>query len=87
MTTVGRDGHTVAAIVPAGGGVPQILEAGPFDDGSPVFSPDGKWLALESDESGRTEIVARALPDGRRTAISADGGSRPRWSTDGRFVY
>lgn len=87
VTTVGRGGHTAAAIVPAGGGVPQILEAGPFNEGSPAFSPDGTWLAIESEESGRTEIVARAPNDGRRVAISRAVGYRPSWSADGRAVY
>ena len=41
---------------------------------APAFSPDGRWLALESDESGRTEIVVRDLADGRRVALSTDGG-------------
>ena len=52
-----------------------------------MFSPDGQWLALESSESGRTEVVLRAVADGRRAAVSADGGSHPRWSADGRAVY
>lgn len=88
VTTIAPDGHTAAAIVPAGGGAPQLLHAGPFNEARPVFSPDGRWIAIESDESGRTEIVARPLDDGgRRVAISADGGLRPHWSADGRFVY
>lgn len=87
VTTVSGDGHTAAAVIPASGGDPQVLESGPFNEGSPAFSPDGKWLALESDESGRAEIVARAADGGRRTAISSEGGTHPRWSADGRFVY
>lgn len=87
VTTVSGDGHTAAAVIPASGGDPQLLESGPFNEGSPAFSPDGRWLALESDESGRTEIVARAVGGGRRTAVSSEGGTHPRWSADGRFVY
>ena len=87
MTTFTPDGHTAAAIIPAGGGVPRVLQAGPFNEGAPAFSPDGQWLAMESDESGRTEIVVRAVADGRRFVVSADGGSTPRWSADGRCLY
>ena len=86
-TTTLAGGRTAVAIVPAGGGAPQVLNDGPFDEAAPAFSPDGRWLALESDESGRPEIVVRSLEDGRRVAVSADGGSRPRWSADGRAVY
>ena len=38
-------------------------------------------------ESGRTEIVVRDLRDKRRVAVSVDGGTKPRWSTDGRALY
>lgn len=80
-------GRTAAGIIPAGGGAAELFTDGPFDEGSPAFSPDGRWVALESDESGRTEIVLRQLADGRRFAISSDGGTHPRWSVDGRAVY
>ena len=59
-TLVIAGGHTVAAIVKAGAPL-QTLTAGPFDEGSPTFAPDARWLAMESSESGRTEIVARDL--------------------------
>ena len=81
------DGRTAAAIIPAGGGAAQLFNDGPFDEAAPAFSPDGRWLAIESDESGRTEIVVRHLADGRRFAVSSDGGTHPRWSADGRAVY
>ena len=85
MTVSG--GRMAAAIVPAGGGVPQLLDDGPFDEAMPAFSPDGHRLAFESNESGRTEIVVRNLDDGRQVAVSSSGGSHPRWSADGRAVY
>jgi serine/threonine-protein kinase len=87
LTTVTRDGHTAAAIVPAAGGTPLVIESGPFDQSVPAISPDGRWIALESDESGRTEIVARAIDGGARIAISDAGGSRPQWSADGGSIY
>ncbi|HET7694672.1 MAG TPA: LpqB family beta-propeller domain-containing protein [Vicinamibacterales bacterium] len=87
ITTVTGSGHTAAAIVPAAGGAPAILETGPFNERSPSLSPDGRWLALESDESGRTEIVARAVDGGARIPVSNGGGTRPQWSGDGRAIY
>jgi dipeptidyl aminopeptidase/acylaminoacyl peptidase len=79
--------HTAVGIVPAGGGAVQLLQSAPFDEGAPVFSPDGHWLAIESSESGRREIVARDPGGEARVAISTDGGTRPRWSADGRTIY
>ena len=85
-TFVIAGGHTVAAIVTPGA-APQILTTGPFDEGSPVFAPDARWLALESNESGHTDIIVRDLRDGRRVAVSSDGGAQPHWSADGRALY
>jgi Tol biopolymer transport system component len=87
VTSTLRDGRTAAGIIPADGGAAQLFGDGPFDEAAPAFSPDGRWLALESDESGRTEIVLRELAEGRRFAVSTDGGTHPRWSADGHAVY
>jgi Tol biopolymer transport system component len=55
---------------------------------SPRFSPDGHWVALASDESGRFEIYARSFPDaGARVQISAGGGTSPVWSADGTRIF
>ena len=86
-TTVLPGGRSAVAIVPAGGGAPAIFDDGPFDEGSAAFSPDARWLAIESNESGRTEVFVRALPNGRRFPVSTDGGSHPVWSADGRFIF
>jgi dipeptidyl aminopeptidase/acylaminoacyl peptidase len=52
------------------------------------FSPDGRWLAFQSDESGRYEIyvVSFPIPESKRQ-ISNDGGMIPRWDRDGKFIY
>jgi len=53
-----------------------------------LFSPDGRWVLYESDESGANEIYVRAFTgSGGRWQVSADGGTRPQWSTDGRAIY
>ncbi|MGQ0737037.1 MAG: hypothetical protein ACT4QD_25740, partial [Acidobacteriota bacterium] len=55
---------------------------------SPALSPDGRWIAYVSEESGRAEVFVRAFPGlGQRTPISANGGEDPRWSRDGRELY
>ena len=58
---------------------------------APVVSPDGRWLAYASDESGRGEVyVTPFSPDGPprngKWQVSKDGGIYPRWSREGRFI-
>ena len=52
------------------------------------LSPDGKWLAYHSDESGRSEVYVQPFPDlGRKSLISIAGGGFPLWSPDGRELF
>jgi eukaryotic-like serine/threonine-protein kinase len=52
------------------------------------FSPDGKWIAYPSDESGKTEVYAVPFPEAQlKIQISKDGGWEPHWSRDGREIY
>lgn len=52
------------------------------------FSPDGKWVAYSSAESGRHQIYVQPFPDAKgRWQISTDGGSEPRWRGDGREIF
>jgi serine/threonine protein kinase/WD40 repeat protein len=55
---------------------------------SPRFSPNGRWIAYASDESGRFEVYATPFPGpGARVLISDNGGMEPVWSSDGRRLY
>jgi Tol biopolymer transport system component len=52
------------------------------------FSPDGRWVSYQSNESGQYEIYVQAFPQpGVRTQISTNGGSQPRWRPDGRELF
>ena len=52
---------------------------------NPTFSPDGKWIAYSSFETGRWEVYVRPYPEGAPAyRISADGGTSPLWSPDGK---
>jgi eukaryotic-like serine/threonine-protein kinase len=55
----------------------------------PEISPDGRWLALHSNESGRYEVYVRPFPnvDSGRWQISSDGGTRAAWSRDGKELF
>ena len=60
----------------------------PFDERSPRFSPDGKWLAYVSDESGRNDVYVQPFPGpGPKWLVSTDGGIDPVWSKDGRELF
>jgi serine/threonine protein kinase len=60
----------------------------PANERSAVLSPNGKWLAYESDESGRFEVYVTAFPDpGGKWQVSNGGGSSPSWSADGKQIY
>ena len=59
-----------------------------FAESFPRFSPDGRWIAYESNETGRREIYLRTFPDaGRKWPVSTDGGTLPRWSRDGKEIF
>ena len=55
---------------------------------SPEFSPDGKWLAYVSTESGRNDVYVQSYPGpGERHLISNNGGEQPAWSVDGHELF
>ena len=60
----------------------------PFDEVEPAFSPDGRWIAYMSNESGRNEVYVRPFPVGSgKWQISTTGGFHPIWSRDGRELF
>jgi serine/threonine protein kinase/Tol biopolymer transport system component len=60
----------------------------PANENGAVLSPNGKWLAYSSDESGRFEVYVTAFPDpGGKWQVSNGGGSSPSWSADGKQLY
>jgi Tol biopolymer transport system component len=64
------------------------LLATPFDERNPAVSPDGRWLAYASNETGQHEVYVRGLAEGSgRTRVSTDGGVEPRWAHSGRELF
>ena len=67
---------------------PIPLADGPASESAGQFSPDGRLVAFNSDESGRDEIyVVTFPPTGAKWQVSQNGGGEPRWSRDGRELY
>lgn len=62
---------------------------GPYAELRPALSPDGRWLAYQSDESGRFEVYVRPFPHVQRARwqVSTRGGSSPMWRRDGRELF
>jgi len=60
----------------------------PFNEMQGVFSPDGKWVAYQSNESSRFEVYVRPFPGpGGQWQVSTGGGASPRWRADGKELY
>ena len=70
-------------------GEPKVFLNSPYDETSPAFSPDGRWLAYASNESGNYEVYVRPFPGpGGKWQISTGGGQFPKWSRNGKeFFY
>jgi Tol biopolymer transport system component/tRNA A-37 threonylcarbamoyl transferase component Bud32 len=69
-------------------GKPEIFRQTAADERWPAFSPDGRWLAYASNESGTFQIYVRAFPDkGGKWQISNNGGVYPKWSRNGLELF
>jgi len=67
---------------------PSPLVDTPFWEGSGAFSPDGHWVAYDSNESQRREVYVIPFPGpGGKRQISTAGGSTPRWRRDGKEIF
>ena len=59
-----------------------------FNEHSPMFSPDGRWFAYVSDETGSDEVYLRPYPgEGGKRSVSTDGGAEPVWAPNGRELF
>jgi Tol biopolymer transport system component/predicted Ser/Thr protein kinase len=73
-------------LVPLSGEKPRPLVQSDGNDTAALFSPDGKWIAYQSDQTGTDEIYVRGFPDGRAVRVSAAGGHVPSFSPDSSEV-
>jgi Tol biopolymer transport system component len=69
-------------------GEPELILQTPFDEHTGVLSPDDRWIAYVSNESGRNEVYLRPFPSaGGRWKVSTEGGNEPMWAPDGRELF
>ncbi|MEA3247630.1 MAG: hypothetical protein U9Q74_15865, partial [Gemmatimonadota bacterium] len=93
IVTVGNslrgDSRSDIAVIRNGGRGPvEPLVATRFEEAYPEVSPDGRWLAYTSDQSGTVEVYVRPLDrDGEEVRVSLAGGSEPMWGPDGRELF
>ena len=101
-TSVSRDGTRLAVTARTGSGSPSLdvwllkvadgstqpLLSTEYDEAQPSLSPDDKWLAYASNQTGRYEVWIEPFPrTGTRYQVTRDGGSHPLWRPDGRSLY
>jgi serine/threonine-protein kinase len=88
-TRTGRGTQTDIWVRPMDGASPATpYLATEYNESAPAISPDGRWIAYASNESGALEVYVRPHPDtGRSWQISAGGGDLPVWSRDGRELF
>jgi Tol biopolymer transport system component len=73
---------------PMSGDRPPFRVAQSNNDRDGQFSPDGKWVAYESDEAGKAEIYVQPFPGpGRKVPVSVHGGTQVRWRRDGKEIF
>jgi serine/threonine-protein kinase len=89
VRTVGGLGSRDIWLVPLDSTLPpRELLSTPADEVAPALSPDGRWMAYVSNESGRAEVYVRTFPGmGGRYQVSLEGGTEPVWSVGGDELF
>ena len=84
----GKNGSDIVAVATTGERREVPVAQSQYDETEGQFSPDGRWVALVSNESGRSEVFVQSFPEGRsRAQVSTAGGTQVRWSADGKEIF
>jgi serine/threonine protein kinase len=84
----GGTGFDIFVLPLTGEGKPIPVAQTRFREEQPQFSPDGKWIAYTSDESGQPEVYVQPFPTtGSKWQISNSGGTQPMWRRDGKELF
>jgi Tol biopolymer transport system component len=89
VTHIAADTAADIDVVSLRGQVPrQSLVKTPSYEGGSQFSPDGRWMAYASDESGQMQVYVRPFPGpDRKWPVSTQGGTSPRWNRNGTELF
>jgi hypothetical protein len=88
LTLTGNGDYGISLLDMASRQVTQVVDLPGSAQHSSNLSPDGKWLAYASNETGRYEVWIEPFPrTGARHRVTRDGGSHPLWRPDGRALY
>ena len=83
-----KTGYDIWILPMTGERKPYAFLEGEFNESEAMFSPDGRWMAYVSDESGKGEVYVAPFPGpGGKWQASTAGGRTPRWRKDGRELY
>lgn len=87
-STLGPKSVDLWAVALDGDRKPFAVAATDFSEAQGQFSPDGTWIAYQSDKTGRSEIYLRPFPrPGADIRVSTDGGGQPRWNPNGKELF
>ena len=88
-STIYGDTKSDIMVIPVDGSAPaRAIAEDPYTQWGPVMSPDGRWVAFVSNESGRDEIYVRSWSNRlAKWQVSNTGGLAPVWARDGRELY
>jgi Tol biopolymer transport system component len=88
LSEIQQDAQSDLVLLGLRGGALREYARSPFSETFGSVSPDGRWLAYASDESGQAEIYVDSFPTPRRRArVTMGGGTEPRWGRDGAHIY
>jgi hypothetical protein len=88
LASVGEGGYYSRVLTPLSGAGDSVrLSHSRFSEQHPEFSPDGRWTAFDSDESGQREVYVQPLPDGPKSQVSVGGGQMPVWARSGSELF
>jgi Tol biopolymer transport system component len=84
---LGRDASDIMALPLAGEQKPFVVVRSGFVNGNAQFSPDGQWVAYQSNQPGTVEIFVQGFRKSNPTQVSFGGGVQPRWGPGGKELY
>ncbi len=87
LVSEGANFARVLAPLSGGGDAVRLSGDSRFSEEHPEISPDGRWMAFESSESGQREVYVQPVPEGPKRQVSIGGGQMPVWNRNGSELF